>query len=124
MVRDPQHGHVVKGVEVILRDTPLPHRLNKRYLRPFEAEVADQSPEIGVGVIYLPQQLDDSPVIQAKTSGILHQLDFRQSGYEVVISLPDGEEQWRLPAFLFHAEDYLVAFLPSPDEIRDQSGRV
>lgn len=71
VIHEAEHGEVIERIEIVLRPTFLPPRLGEFDLGPFESDLGDQAPEIGIGVVELPDKVYDGPVIEAEAGEIL-----------------------------------------------------
>src|SRR5450756_330141 len=124
VVGDPQHGHIVERVEVVLGDAAAPRRLRIWDLDARIAEVADEAAEVGVRVVDLSELVHHHAVVQTEAGEVADQGDLAEPVDEPVEEVAYEEHRPLLEALLLDADRDLVAGLPLGDEVADHLRRV
>ncbi len=107
-----QHGHIVKGVKVILGLSAVSFRLDIRDFRAVETELRYKPPEVRIGFVQIPEDLYKFPVVKAEPSKIAYMFGFRKLFDQGIVHFPYGEYQRVFPALLLYPYDNAKALFP------------
>ncbi len=124
VVGEPEHRQIPEGEEVVLGEATAAGRLLEGDQGPRVAKVTDHPPQVGVGVLDLPDLFDHLAVIDPEAGHMLDQFDLRGSRDEGVVGRSDPVEELRFAAARLLGEDDGKPRLPLFDQLGDQRGGV
>lgn len=119
MADDPQHGQIVKRIEIILGDAALAPGLVEGDGLDRVAQFADQAAQKGIGVMDLSEMVQDQAVIQPEARGILDDGHLGNTVQHPVIELAQPVNQRIGPTHGLDRQHDLIALFPGGDELRD-----
>src|ERR1035438_1839912 len=123
-VGDGEHGQIVKGKKIVLRDSPFAPGLMVGNIEMRETGLGNHAAKIRVGIVELFDDVYDLAIIKTESGEIFISFHSGEPLDEPVVSLPNPEHQAVFFARLLDADDYAVAFLPLSDHLHDQLGGI
>ena len=87
-------------------------------------QLGDQAAHIGLGVLDLPQLVEDAPVHQAEVARVGLLRGFGDAVQEAIEGLAQSHHQPALAPLRAQADDHVMPLAPQADEVVEDAGRV